>query len=210
LHYSTHGGNRYRGREAAWEARRKHSLCPMRIIPSWGMDCIFLRTPSEADYVKALWAYTAQNPAVGELTVCREYLMESKPFLPLPWPPSGRKSSNPEAEFSQKGQLLVPPERHPRDSSYALYLGSLMAGHGCNAIFPSRVVNFSRNRPFEISTPTFYSWSNNTIHPRNTLANYHRVLIYHPCHGPTPDLAGFLQRRLTLPPTDDALAPAYA
>jgi Plant transposon protein len=36
----------------------------------------------------------------------------------------------------------------------------------CNAIFHSRVVNFSRNRPFYISTPTFYSWSNNTIHPR--------------------------------------------
>jgi hypothetical protein len=126
----THGGSRYRGCEAAWEARRKHSPCPLRIIPSWGMDCIFLRTPSEADYVKALWAYTAQNPAVGEVTVCREYLMESKPFLPVPWLPSGRKSSNPEAEFSQKGQLLVPPERYPRDSSYALYLGSLMAGYG--------------------------------------------------------------------------------
>jgi hypothetical protein len=36
----------------------------------------------------------------------------------------------------------------------------------CNAIFHSRDVNFSRNRPFYISTPTFYSWSNNTIHPR--------------------------------------------
>jgi hypothetical protein len=48
-----------------------------------------LRKPSEANYVRALWAYTAQNPAVGEVTVCRQYLMESKPFLPLPWPPSG-------------------------------------------------------------------------------------------------------------------------
>jgi hypothetical protein len=28
------------------------------------------------------------------------------------------------------------------------------------------VINFSRNRPFWISSPTFYSWSNNTIHPR--------------------------------------------
>jgi hypothetical protein len=36
----------------------------------------------------------------------------------------------------------------------------------CNAIFPSRVVNFSINRPFYISAPTFYSWSNNTIHSR--------------------------------------------
>jgi hypothetical protein len=132
----THGGNRYRGCEAAWEARRKHSPCPLRIIPSFGIDCIFLRTPSETDYVKALWAYTAQNSAVGEVTVLREYIMESKPFLPLPWPPSGRKYSNPETEFSKKGQLLVPPERHSRDSTYALYLGSLMAGHGD----PGRVV----------------------------------------------------------------------
>ena len=44
--------------------------------------------------------------------------------------PSGRKTNNPEGEFSQKGQLLIPPERHPRDSGYALYLASLMAGHG--------------------------------------------------------------------------------
>ena len=27
-------------------------------------------------------------------------------------------------------------------------------------------MNLSRNRPFWISAPTFYSWSNNTIHPR--------------------------------------------
>jgi hypothetical protein len=57
---------------------------------------------------------------------------ESKPFLPLPWPPSGRKSSNPAAEFYQKVQLLLPPESHPLNSSYALYLGSLMADHGDN------------------------------------------------------------------------------
>jgi hypothetical protein len=56
--------------------------------------------------------------------------MESKPFLPLPWPPSGRKYSNSDSEVSQKDQLLVAPERHPRDSSYTLYLGSLMAVHG--------------------------------------------------------------------------------
>jgi hypothetical protein len=94
------------------------------------MDRIFLRTTSEAEYVKALWAYTVQNTTVGEMTVRQKYLMDSKPFLPLPWRPSGRQSSNPEAEFSEKGQLLVLPERHPCDSSYALYLESLMAGHG--------------------------------------------------------------------------------
>ena len=127
---STRGGNRHRGREAAWDARRRHAPCPQRIVPSWGMDCIYLRTPAESDYVQALWAYTAQNPAVGEVAVGREYLMQSKPFLPLQWPPSGRKTNNPEGEFSQKGQLLIPPERHPRDSGYALYLASLMAGHG--------------------------------------------------------------------------------
>ena len=142
----THGGSRYRGREAAWEARRKHAPCPQRILPAWGMDCIFLRTPREAEYVKSLWAYTAQNPAVGEVTLCREYLLESKPFFPLPWPPSGRKSSNPEAEFSQKGQLLVPPERHPRDSSYALYLASLMAGHGDPGRFVEEYRKEHKNR----------------------------------------------------------------
>jgi hypothetical protein len=142
----THGENSYRGREAAWEAPRKHSPCPLRIIPSWGMDCIFLRTPSEADYVKALWAYKEQNLAVGEVIVSREYLMERKPFLPLPWPLSRRKSSNPEAEISQKGQLLVPPERHPRDSSYALYLGSLMTGHGDPGRFVEEYCKEHKNR----------------------------------------------------------------
>jgi hypothetical protein len=55
------------------------------------------------------------------------------------------------------------PRAHPGPTSS----GQGCARHGrCNAIFPSRVVNFSRNRPFEISTPTFYKWSNNSIHPR--------------------------------------------
>jgi hypothetical protein len=143
---STPGGNRYRGREAAWDARRRHAPCPQRIMPSWGMDCIYLRTPVEADYVEALWAYTAPNPAVGEVAVGREYLMLKKPFLPLQWPPSGRKTHNPEGEFSQKGQLLVPPERHPRDSGYALYLASLMAGHGDPGRFVEEYRKEHKNR----------------------------------------------------------------
>jgi hypothetical protein len=117
---STPGGNRYRGREAAWDARRRNSPCLQRILLSWGMDCIYLRTPAESDYVQALWAYTAQNPAMGEEAVGRDYLMVRRPFLPLQWPLSGRKTNNPDGEFSQKGQLVAPPERHPRDSGYAL------------------------------------------------------------------------------------------
>jgi hypothetical protein len=56
--------------------------------------------------------------------------MARKHFIPLQWPPLGRKKNNPDGEFSQKGQLVVPSERHPRDSGYVLYLASLMAGHG--------------------------------------------------------------------------------
>jgi hypothetical protein len=70
------------------------------------------------------------NPAIGEEAVEREYLMLRKHFLSLKWPPSGRKTNGPDGEFSQKGQLLASPERHPRNSGYALYLASLMAGHG--------------------------------------------------------------------------------
>jgi hypothetical protein len=70
------------------------------------------------------------EPIHWEEAVGREYLMERKPFLPLQRPPSGRKTNNPDGESSQKGQLLVPPEQHLRDSGYALCLASLMAGHG--------------------------------------------------------------------------------
>jgi hypothetical protein len=66
---------------------------------------------------------------MGEEKVGREFLMVRRPFLPLQWHPSGRNTNNPDGEFSQKGQLVVPPEWHPRDSSYAISLASLMAGH---------------------------------------------------------------------------------
>jgi hypothetical protein len=117
---STPGGNRYRGWEAALDARRRHSPCPQRNLPSWGMDCIYLRTPAESDYVQALWAYTAQNPAIGEEAVGSEYLMARKPFLTLQWPSSGRKTNNTDGKFFQKWQMLVPTERHPRDNGYML------------------------------------------------------------------------------------------
>jgi hypothetical protein len=147
----TPGVNRYWGREVAWDARRRDSPCPQRILPSWGMDCVYLRTPAESDYVQALWAYTEQNPAIGEKAVGREYLMARKPLLPLQWPPSGRKTNNnPDGEFSQKEQLVVPPERHPRASSYALYLASLIAGHGDPGSFIELYRKEHKNRPQEV------------------------------------------------------------
>jgi hypothetical protein len=110
------------------------------------MDCTYLRTPAELDYVQALWAYTAQNPAIGEEAVGREYLIARKPFLPLQWTVSRRKTNHPEGEFSQQGQLLVPPERHPPDTGYALYLASLMAGQGDPGNFIEEYRKEQKNR----------------------------------------------------------------
>jgi hypothetical protein len=73
--------------------------------------------------------------------------MVRRPFLPMQWSPSGRKTNKPDGEFSQKGQLVVPPERHPRDSGYALYLSSLMSGHGDPGRFIEEYRKEHKNRP---------------------------------------------------------------
>jgi hypothetical protein len=73
------------------------------------MDCIFLRTPAESDYVQELWAYTAQNPAMGEEAVGIEYLILRWPFLLLQWPQSGQKTSNPDREFPRRGSWWYRP-----------------------------------------------------------------------------------------------------
>jgi hypothetical protein len=116
--------------QLAWEARRKHAPCAIPVPVELGMDCIYLREETENDYVHALAVLTAQNPPVPEGDVNLDFICQSRPLLPLRWPPSGRKTVNPEKEFSPRGELEVPGEPYARDSKYSLYMSSLLAGHG--------------------------------------------------------------------------------
>jgi hypothetical protein len=152
---ATQAGARLRGPECAWDARRRHAPCSQRIEPSWGMDCVYLRIPREADYVEALHRRTEHNPAMGETGMGRDFLLTSKPLLPYYWTPSGRKTSNPELDFPSKGLLQVPSERYPRDSAYALYLSSLMAGHGD----PGRFIEEHRKEYKNRRGGVLLSWS---------------------------------------------------
>jgi hypothetical protein len=66
--------------------------------------------------------------------------------LPLRWPPSGRKTENPAREFSQRGCYQLPGEQHARDSKYALYLSSLLAGQGDPGRFFEEIRKQQANR----------------------------------------------------------------
>jgi hypothetical protein len=60
-----------------------------------------------------------------------DYLLQSRHFLPRSWLTSGRKTIDPEIrEFSLRGQVQMPLEAFARDSGYAFYISSLMAGEG--------------------------------------------------------------------------------
>jgi hypothetical protein len=98
------GGNRRATTpQQAWEARRKHAPCGIRIPPDLGMDCLYLREEQEEDYVRRLAEFTRKHPRVPEGDVSREVICSQVPLLPLRWPMSGRKTENPIEEFSPRG-----------------------------------------------------------------------------------------------------------
>ena len=132
--------------QLAWEARRKHAPCAIPIPPEWGMDCHYMRVDSEKDYVRRLWELTAPNPRSPAALVHPSVICQDRPLLPLRWPPSGRKTENPEREFSPKGSYNLPGEAYARDSKYALYLSSLLAGHGDPGRFFEEIRKEQANR----------------------------------------------------------------
>jgi hypothetical protein len=116
--------------QLAWEERRKHAPCTIPISPSWRVDCRYVRIESEEKYVRLRWELTTPNPRAPSGDVSSTVICQDRPILPLRWPPSGRKTENPEREFSQRGCYILPGERYARGSKYALYLSSLLAGQG--------------------------------------------------------------------------------
>jgi hypothetical protein len=94
------------------------------------MDTLYLRGVKEERYVKALAEFTANAPPSIDADLYPEYLLHPRPFLPRPWLTSGRKTIDPEREFPRRGQVQLPHEAFARDSGYAFYISSLMAGEG--------------------------------------------------------------------------------
>jgi hypothetical protein len=108
--------------QLAWEARRRHTSCSIRIDPAWDMDTLYLRGVEEERYVQALAEFTANSPPSIDADLHPEYLLLSRPFLPRPWLTSGRKTLDPEREFPRRGQVHLPHEDFARDRGYDFYL----------------------------------------------------------------------------------------
>jgi hypothetical protein len=62
--------------------------------------------------------------------VSREVICSQVPLLPLRWPMSGSKTENPIEEFLPRGEIEVPGEPYARERKYAVFMSSLVAGHG--------------------------------------------------------------------------------
>jgi hypothetical protein len=84
------------------EARRKHAPCTIPISPSWRMDCRCVWIEREEGYVRRLRELTVPNPRAPSGDVSATVISQDRPLLPLRWPPCGRKTENPEREFSQR------------------------------------------------------------------------------------------------------------
>jgi hypothetical protein len=116
--------------QLAWEARRRHTPSSVPIDPNWDMDNLYLRGVDEEPYVKALMAFTTAVPTRVIAYMHPDYVLHFRPLLPRPWSISGRKTIDPERKFPLGGHIQIPHETFARDSGYALYLSSLMAGEG--------------------------------------------------------------------------------
>jgi hypothetical protein len=132
--------------QLAWEARRKHAPCTIPISPSWRMNCRYVRIESEEEYVRRLWELTTSNQRAPLGDVSATVVCQDRPLLPLRWPQSGRKTENPKLEFSQRGCYNLPGERYARESKYALYMSSLLAGQGDPGRFFEEIRKEQANR----------------------------------------------------------------
>jgi hypothetical protein len=132
--------------QLAWEARRRHTPCSVAIDPAWDMDTLYLRGVEEEPYVKALFEFTANAPTRVDASLHPDYLFHLRPFLPRPWLTSGRKTTDPERDFPRRGHVQLPHEAFARDSGYAFYISSLMAGEGDPGRFIEELRKEHKNR----------------------------------------------------------------
>jgi hypothetical protein len=116
------------------------------IDPNWDMDNLYLCEVEEEPHVKALMAFTIPVPTRIIADMHPDYFLHSRPLLPRPWLISGRKTIDPEREFPRRGHIQIPHETFARDSGYALYVSSLMAGEGDPGRFVKELRKEYKNR----------------------------------------------------------------
>jgi hypothetical protein len=110
------------------------------------MDILYLRGVEEERYVKALSEFTANDPPSIDANLHPEYLLQSRTFLLRPWLTAGRKTVDPEREFTRRGHGQLPHEAFARDSGYAFYISSLMAGERDPVRFTEELRKEHKNR----------------------------------------------------------------
>jgi hypothetical protein len=104
--------------ELALEARRRHTPCSVLIDSAWNIDTLYLRGIEEERYVEALSESNANDTPSIDANRHPEYLLQSRPFLARPWITPGRKTIDPEREFTRRGHDQLPCEAFARDRGY--------------------------------------------------------------------------------------------
>jgi hypothetical protein len=90
--------------QLAWEARRRHTPCSIRIYSYWDMDTLYLRGVEEERYFKALSEFTANAPLSIDADLHREYLFHSRPFLSRTGLPLDGRPSTLRGNFLDEGR----------------------------------------------------------------------------------------------------------
>ena len=142
-------------RDRAWLARRKHAPCCTKIPREWGLDCIYLRLPEEESYARRLSALLRQPTTGPSGDVALNLVSFARPFLPPRWPLLARPTWDPIREFPTTGHLRAPGDDVSRDSAYALFRASGVAGLGD----PGRFIREYRQEKRDRRRKVLVSWS---------------------------------------------------
>ena len=142
-------------RDRAWLARRKHAPCCTKIPKEWGLDCIYLRLPEEESYARRLSALLRQPTTGPSGDVALNLVSFARPFLPPRWPLLSRPTWDPIREFPTTGHLRAPGDDVARDSAYALFRASGVAGLGD----PGRFIREYRREKRDRRRKVLVSWS---------------------------------------------------
>jgi hypothetical protein len=149
---SLHTGER---RDKAWLSRRKHAPCCTKVPPEWGLDCIYLRLPEEEIYAPRLSALLRQATLGPTGDVALNLVCFDRPLLPPRWPQLSRPTWDPIREFPTTGHLSASGDDVARDSTYALFRASGVAGLGDHGRFIREYRREKRDRRRNV----LVSWS---------------------------------------------------
>jgi hypothetical protein len=136
-------------------ARRKHAPCCTKITPAWGLDCIYLRLPEEENYARRLSALLRQATLGPTGDVALSLICFDWPLLPPRWPQLSRSTWDPIREFPTTGHLSASGDDVARDSAYALFCASGVAGLGD----PGRLICEYRREKRDRRRNVLVSWS---------------------------------------------------